>query len=180
MPAPAPTVLPIAARLGAAEDAADDRATDGAAADLRRALAARGIAFAQHGLGLNRKPGAVRQDDRREPHAEPRPFAHASATLDQRHYALRARAGGNHHAIADLDIARHAGDDLVLEARAFAGDRGFHLQTDHRLRRDDQFLQYGAGGSIGRDAWLCSESTVRGRSPATLRVLARAAREQVR
>ena len=142
VPAPAPTVLPMAAPLAPPRMRADDRAADGAATDFRRALTSGWVAFAQYRFGLNRKPRAVRQDDRRESHAEPRPFAHASAALDERHLALRARAGGNGHAIADSHIAGHAGDDLVLEPRAFARYGCFHLQTNDGLGRDDQFLEH--------------------------------------
>src|SRR2546430_3563636 len=61
-------------------DAAEDGAPDGAAADLRRALAAGAVAFTVDGVGVERHTRAVREHDRREADAEPRLLADRKST----------------------------------------------------------------------------------------------------
>src|SRR4029079_8258994 len=70
--------------FGAAENAPDDRAADGAAADLRGALASGRVAFAHHRFGVTRNPRAVCQHDRGEAHAKTRPIFQAATAFHER------------------------------------------------------------------------------------------------
>src|ERR1043165_7479985 len=89
--------------LRAAEDAAENRSTDGAAANLRRALARGAVAFAIDRVGLERHARPVRKHDRCEPDAEPRAVLYLAAALNHRHLAPRLRAGRNGHAVSHAD-----------------------------------------------------------------------------
>ena len=49
-------------------------------------------------------------------------------------------AGRNGDAIADLDVARHAGFNAIFDSRALARHRRVALQADDGISRDDQLL----------------------------------------
>ena len=148
--------------LRAAQDAAEDGAADGAAADLGRAFIARRVALAVDGLGHDRHARAVGQRHRREAEAQSRAILQAAAALDQRHEPRCARAGRNHHAVADAHVARHAGDDLVLDLRGLARYGALELDADDRLRRQHQIL---VAGFLDRrhDVWLAIGERLRQR-----------------
>ena len=93
--------------------------------------------------------GAVGEHDRREAHGQPRPLADARAALDERHLAVRLRAGGNGHAIAHPHVARHARDHFVFDPCGLARHRRVDLQSDDRLRRDARDPRSAAAGTAG-------------------------------
>jgi len=136
-PVPAPIAAPLPPPMIRTENCAGHRA----AADACRAPVAALVAVSIDRLGRDRQLRAVGQRERVEADAEPRAFAQLAAALDHDDRPQCVRARGNHHAAAHADVANHPGVHAVFHARALAAEGGFRLQSNHRIGRDDEFVE---------------------------------------
>ena len=139
-PAPAPAIPPIAAPLPPPRIAPRIVPATAAAAHFRGGRIALALARTFDRRRGDRQSRAVRENDRLEPDRELRLLLELAAAVDLRDVADGAGAGGNGDAIADLDVARHAGFNAIFDARTLARHRRVALQADHGVGRDHQLL----------------------------------------
>ena len=77
-----------------------------------------------------------------EADAEPGPRPHLTPWLDQHDRSQHAGARRDGDLVAHQDITRHACLDFIFHASRFGADRGFDLQANDRVGRDDELFEY--------------------------------------
>jgi hypothetical protein len=110
-------------------------------------------------LRRDRQPRAVGEHQRVEADAEARRLLELAASFDLT-TVPSARAGGNHHGVADADVARHAGFHAILDAGTFARYWSVRYEPDDRVSRYHQLLERLLGGSGARRIRCATRSSV--------------------
>ena len=143
---PPPIRMPAMRALEAAEDAADDRADARAGADLAD-LTLDALALDRLGDGAADRVAAPVHGELVEAHGEAALPVDAAGRRHRAHDAAQLGAGGNHHALAHLQVDQGRRQEAVLDLVAARVER--ILQADVELLADrDQRCRSSGGCSV--------------------------------